>query len=314
MSSTSSSENWQIQRLASSQAQGLVRKNPIIALSAIGDVHTLSTSFFEQFASISAIGENVAGTSATRTYTIEFRHSTDNTTWTAWTLWTLVNAQAITYDPNLRNYFQHRVTRTGSDATGLLVWESLAVTYTYLSSAISGWGMFTRRGLRAEIKLFLQAAIQSLSIQSGGRDRFQVLPIENHKASNANNNTILIANLDIGGEPLKATRNYSISCKLFVKMRGSSRGNDQGYSDEMNQMAGIVLEAFRKHTWTEQLYTLTFKGVDFVGVQLSRINGTDTDTGCGEFDIVDNGEIYFEKTDTTYNEMTLKFTIFAVNN
>ena len=60
----------------------------------------------------------MAGVSLTRTYTAEFRHPTDNSTWTSWAAWNLANAQTISYDPTERTIFQHRFTRTGSDATG----------------------------------------------------------------------------------------------------------------------------------------------------------------------------------------------------
>ena len=310
MSATTSSATWQRSNLGAFQVQDHVRPNlPIVSLAAIGDTHVLSTSFIEQLSAVNSIGSEVTGVTATRTFTLEFRHSTDNTTFTAWASATLGNLQAITYTANNRAYYQWRMTRTGSDATGLITWNALVLGSTYDPSATSGHGKFSAWGLRSEIKLFLKAIIETVSITYAGRRTFEVLAFEQAQTSKANANAILIADVTTGTGSANtiSSDNYPCECDLLIKMQNGVSGNPQGYATEQEQMAGILLDIFRERNWAGNRFSFTFKGISFVAVPLSEL-------GMTQFKVEDRGLVYVKELDSTYNQIRLKFSIFATRN
>ena len=273
----------------------------------IGDVLQVNTNFIEQLSAITAVGESMAGVSLTRTYTAEFRHSTDNSTWTAWATWNLANAQAITYDPDDKNYFQHRFTRTGSDATGALELYAIILQYTRDPNAISGHGAFTDIGMIHEVGEFLAAIIQTrVPETTNGKPKFKVLQFEERQTSGASLPLVLVSNVRIGGQAYDLVRqgNWPITCDLLVKMQGATKGTPGVSKTDYSQMIGTLMTMFRHNQNEGYRYSFTFKGTDFVNIALS-------DLGAADFRIEQVGVVHDRPTDTTYMQLELRFTIFA---
>ena len=285
----------------------ILQQLPIVALSAIGDSHVLSTSFLEQFAAVVSVSRGVTGETGNRTFDFEFRHSIDNSTWSAWFPVTLGYLGSIAYVANNRAYFQWRMTRTGTDNTGTLYWNSLVLGYSYDRQANCGFGSFTDVGMISEVGQFLKAVIQSRVPDYGGRDRFLVLEYEELQASHANNNVVLIAGIQCGGENAMYTESgdWPISCDLYIKMQNGQQGNIQaGYSNDYKEMQGILMQMFREDQAWKLRYSFTFKGVSFVSVPLGEL-------GAAMFAITHQMPIYNKETNATYAHFQLKFTIFA---
>jgi hypothetical protein len=311
MSSTTSSANFLRQNLLNSQAQVYVRGSlPIIDLNAIGDDHTLSTSFIEQLSAVNSIAFETVGVTGTRTADIEFRHSPDNTTWTAWAAATLGNLQSVAYVADNRAYFQWRFTRGGSDATGIISIRAVSLGFTFDPSAMSGHGAFTSWGITDEIFLFLKEIIASVSTTSSyGGNRFEVLPYELNQNSKATKNVILVAGIRTGRGTANtiSSDNYPCQCQLFIKMQGKNGGDNQGFSTEAGWMRGTLLDIFRERNWAGNRFTFTFKSVDFVAAPLSVL-------GMTKFSIDDLGPTYVSGYDGAYTQLQLNFTIFATRN
>lgn len=272
-------------------------------LQNIGDVLVVQSNFIEQLSSIQSVGESVAGVTANRTYTVEFRHSEDNSTWTAWQAWNLANAQAITYDPDATNYFQHRFTRTGSDGSGLLEIYAILIGYTINPNAVSGHGSFTDIGMLWEVQDFLKAVIKSRVIQYAGADKFAVLAFEERQTSGSPKNVILVANVrfDEATPSYSGSSDWPISCDLLVKMQGAPTSNEHR---EFQEMVGILMTVFRQDQNSQYRYSFTFKGVDFVNVALGELS-------IADFGIIQAGMVHDKKTDCNYMRLELNFTIFA---
>lgn len=306
MPTVTTTQQWKLAELGFNQVQAGIRMG--VFLAAIGDILIVESSFIEQLDSVSSIGQNVANVTAARTYTIEFRHSVDNSTWTSWASWTIGSAQAITYDANATNYFQHRITRTGSDATGMLEVQSILLGFLRDPSATAGHGSFTDVGMLWELRQFLKAVIQSRVVQYASRDRFTVLTFEERQTSAATNNVVLIAGLTVTEFANRYTESddWPIRCDLLVKMEGGTNGNNlpvNGGSD-FYEMCGILLTMFREGQNSQYRYSFTFKGVSFVNVALG-------DLSASAFKIRQIGPVLDSKTDSVYEKFELNFTIFA---
>lgn len=85
--------------------------------------------------SIIGFTSSITGITGTRTALLAFRYSTDSCNWSEWTTLSTPNLTALTLDPSQDFDIEYRVTRTGSDTSGVLAfnWITLDINYAQVS-------------------------------------------------------------------------------------------------------------------------------------------------------------------------------------
>ena len=104
-------------------------------LSEIGDSIIVPAGVpITGLATITGYVENVSGVTGTRFFKREFRYTLDGVNWTNYLDLTVPNLAAIPIDPTYDFLIEYKYTRDGSDTSGLLVFNSVNLTGTYVAA------------------------------------------------------------------------------------------------------------------------------------------------------------------------------------
>lgn len=259
-----------------------------LSLTSIGQSYTLSYQELEQVSALNSAGVEVGGVTATRTYTAEFRWGTDGVTWSAWLAYNTATVQAVVLNANNLFYHEVRVTRTGSDATGLITWTRDALNYTINPSATSGHGAFVDLTMQTDIAEFFKACIQSKLPQStAGKERFAVVnawPTGQSRAGGLF--PIYIHDIrEIGSENLSVGGNRSEfrwGMRIAVKTLGENKGDLYQGAPLFEFAMGVIRRMFDPLTWHMETYSIAFKTVNFIALSFH-------DMGIYDFQLQDAG-------------------------
>jgi len=304
LTATASIPNTGETKLSQNGAQ--IRAHVGVALAAIGDTHTAQFAFLYQVDALTMAATDVASTSATRTYTAQFRWGADGSTWSAWLTFDTVTVAAITPTANNRFYIEIRITRTGSDIAGTITWNYATFNLTRDPLAFVGHGVLTSQGLQGELQNLLQAAIQSQMVTTpGGAARFAVvLSYADSLGKSKNLLPVYLYNLRrigeedmrIGGTLNQDRWEITIATKTIVENQGPTT---QGVTMVQDAM-GKIREMFSPRSAYSFRYSLTFKTVAFIDTPW-------TNWGISNFQIEDRG---FRAGDSDeYQEFRLNFTV-----
>lgn len=102
-------------------------------LSEIGDVIIVPAGVpITGLSAISSYTESVSGETGTRLFTREFRYSLDGINYSLYQPLTAPNLAAIPIDPTYDFFIEYRYTRSGTDVSGLLVFNNVTIVGTYV--------------------------------------------------------------------------------------------------------------------------------------------------------------------------------------
>lgn len=285
----------------------------IAQLNAIGDTHTAILPFAEQVQGIASVGIFFGGLSLTRTVTAEYRHSYNNTTWSAWLTFDTATLSALTLDPDQPLYQQVRVTRTGTDATGVISWEGFNIQHSIDPTAVYGRGAFTDTGLYGEVGDFLQALIKSRVVQAAGADRYDVIKGQPQAGSRSQLALVSVASLSTGessGYGIHGSRNV-IQANIQIGASQTTQLDRYEGVTEFEKMAGTISAMFSRRSAEHYTYSFNWKDTDFVAVRLG-------DFGLSNFQVVRTESFQDAKTQQPYVQISVRFELsyskFALNN
>lgn len=277
-----------------------------VSLISIGSSHTLSFQQLEQVSALIDGGVEVGGTTATRTYAAEFRWGTDGSTWTSWLTFNTATVAAQVLDADELFYLEVKVTRTGSDNTGLLTWNRVALDYDIDPTAVSGHGSVVDLTIQTDLQALFKALIESkLPLTASNSPRYSVAttfpqgqsrkgglhPIYVYDFQSRGSNT------DRMGGTLSAM-NYRV--RIAVKTI-AEQSTDRIQGAPLNEFAmGIIRRLFERVSWHYEQYAITFKGVVFPAAYLQ-------DFGIREVSLDDSG--IFAGDNDYYQVFSVNFTL-----
>jgi hypothetical protein len=258
-----------------------------------GQSFTLSYQALEQVSALTLAGVEVGGTSATRTYTAEFRWGTNGTTWSAWLTYNTATVAALALNANNLFYREVRVTRTGADMTGFITWTLDVLNYTINPSATSGHGALVDLTMQTDIaSLFTECIQYKMPTTAGGKPRFEV----SHTWPRGQSRTgglypIYIydirqnqsANTRMGGQSAE----FRWQMNIAVKTLGENKGDLVQGAPIFEFAMGVIRRMFDPLTWHVETYDITFKSVVFVAMTLNEMGIYDLtmeDRGTGVAD------------------------------
>lgn len=267
------------------------------AITAIGDAVVLQYPFMEQVSGLSGAGIEVGGTSATRTYVAEFRWSTDGVTWTSWLAFTTPMLAAQVLDPDNRFYMEIRVTRTGTDNTGVLTWTYATFSTTIDSQAVSGHGKITQLNIFGDTKAAFVAIIQSWVWQVTGGDHYIVAYKHRDAVYNVTKPTIYLHGLEFTDTDALSTCVMRKNGQISIGMKPVAN-KTTGYDEQISRL----LTVFDPFNYGRAAWNFTFKGVVFV------------DTPLPTFGLIINSvsglqEFYDTASEQFHHEFTVGFSI-----
>lgn len=268
------SERGTITQLTSTGFQIVVNKS--VSLANIGDSYTVSVQQLEQVSALTNAGVQVTGNSATRTYTTEFRWGTNGSTWSAWLTFNQATVAAQSLTANNLFYFEVRVTRTGSDALGLLVWSQLALNYTINPAATSGHGAIVDLTSQYDLfNLFKQCILFKMPTTTSGKARFEVVDAWPQGMS-LGGGVLPIYIHDLRARPSITTmmggNQSEFRYSMLISIKRINQANGDSYQGApMDQFAiGIIRRMFDSTTWHVESYDITFKGVAFLAYSFDQ--------------------------------------------
>jgi len=262
------SERGTITQLTATGFQIVVNKS--VSLANIGDSYTVAVQQLEQVSALTNAGVQVTGNSATRTYTTEFRWGTNGATWSAWLAFNQATVAAQSLTANNLFYFEVKVTRTGSDTLGLLVWSQLALNYTINPAATSGHGALVDLTIKNDLfNLFKACILFSLPTTTSGKARFEVVNTWPQGMS-LGGGVLPIYIHDLRARPSRTTmmggNQSEFRYSMLISIKRINQANGDTYQGSpMDVFAdGIITRMFDSTTWHVQRYDVTFKGVAFL--------------------------------------------------
>lgn len=267
-----------------------------LSISAPLDSAVLQFGMIEQVSGLTDAAIQVSGTTATRTYSAEFRWSNDNALWSSWMAFTTPMLQAISPNEDLPFYIEIRVTRTGSDNTGAIVWEYCSFGVNIDDQAVSGFGKISQGNIIGDLKEYWTNLIQSWVYKYDGADNWEVKYIPNRWTYSTNKPTVYLTELvqlDQAREGSSFKQNWQIRVG-FKPVKNKTVGLDE--------MQSRWIQTFSPWNFGRFDWSFTFKGVDFINARMSDF---------GIHDVSPSGmvELNDEGTHEGWRELTLSFSV-----
>jgi len=277
-----------------------------VALAGIGDTHTLQLNFLEQVDAVTMAAAVASQTNPAKIATFDFRWSTDASTWSSWDTFTTINVAALTPTANNRFYLEVRLTRSGASPAGVIVWDSCYFNITRNPNAFAGWGSMADRTLQGDLySLFAKMIEAYMPLSASGAKRWETVQTFPNKQSSKGG---LIPVYIYG---LRKSNSYDMhvggtysqdpwELRICVKTLGENKGSDIQGVTAFDFICQTIRFLFDSRTAETNLYTFTYKGVQFNGVAPSAFN-------VYGLECQDRGESAGDND--VYHEFSLKFTV-----
>jgi hypothetical protein len=249
-----------------------------VALAATGDTHTLTLNFLEQIETLTMASASASQTSPSKTATFDFRWGTNNSTWSAWQSWSTGVVVTLAPDPNNRFYVQVRLTRGGATPTGFITWDQCIFNVTRNPNAFVGYGSLTDRTLNGDLYTLFSKFIEDyLPLSSSGAKRWSVVQSFPNKQSNAGGliPVYLYGLRKANSIDRRAGGTWSDDpweLSIAVKTLGESKGTQIDGISAFDYVCQTIRFLFDSRTANYNLYSITFKGVDFLNVRTSAFS------------------------------------------
>jgi len=268
-----------------------------MALPAIGDIRVLQFQMLEQVSALSDAAIQVDNSTLTRTFEAEFRLSTDGTSFGSWLAFTNPMLAGLVIDANNQLYIEIRVTRTGSDASGVLVWSFAGFTATIDDQATVGRGLPSQENIHGDTIALFIAVIQSWVWQVEGGDHYHVDYKPRFWEFTTVKPTIYLHSLLQTGTSHDAISDMNRLAQISIGIK-PVKGRTEGYNEQLSRL----LSMFDPLNEGVVRWTFTYKGVRYIDATLAdlgmRIEST---SGMQEF--------HDQDAHVIYNEFVLSFSL-----
>jgi len=281
--------------------QAMTKPSLSLALGAIGDVAVLQFKMREQVEALSGASISVSNVTGTRSYSAEFRWGIDGAAWSSWLAFTSPMLAAQVLDIDEQFYIEIRITRTGSDATGVLLWTFAGYTATTNDQGTVGRGLISQENLHGDTIALFVALIQSWVWQYGGADHYEVVYAPRSWKFSTVKPTIYVHSLTQGGYSRESISEYGKNAQISIGVKPVV-----GKTDGYNQQLSRLLAMFDPLNAGAVRWTFDFKGVHYIDATLGDVGvSVNSTSGMQEFQDHD--------TYTVYHEFVLSFSVSFTN-
>jgi len=278
----------------------LVTGGQLATLATNGASITFSFEFIEQVSAGVSFAKFVVDNG--ETYTVEWRTSTDGSTWTAWATLNSAAVAAFTATANNALYIQVRYTRTSAGAPPIAIY-GFVFRFTYVSTATSGRGYIEDINWVNDLKELFQGMAESVVLQKAGSPAFDVSQLIPNLATKGNKPIIYVSNLGL-------SKQKSVGCQAWEQRGrvtiGVKAAGGQYYA-QADQQFSIIMATFSAMRWSEATFDFTYKGDAYISAHVGKFGLSDfaSETSTMYTDSVKNEQV---------REMVVTFTLTFKNN
>lgn len=262
------------------------------SITAIGNAVVLQYSRMERVSGLTNAGIEVAGTSATRIAVAEFRWSTDGATWSPWLAFTTPMLEGLVLDANDGFYIEVRVTRDGTDNTGVITWTLCTFDTTIDEQATVGAGRISQENLHGDTIAAWIAIIQSWVWQVNGADHYFVDYKPRFWDFNTTKPTIYLHGLTQLDTDADVLGQVLLNAQISIGIKPV-----KNKTVDYDKMLSRLLAVFNPYQYGDREWTFDFKGVRWINTKLPDFGiKIEAVSGFQEFEDAQAGQFWHEFT------------------